>query len=77
MAVCKVRPLAEALTDATVYVLYACILRTFFHVYIICMHYDRITDAKKRRPKITCVFKHGWKPSQKTRLDVLIIFHVE
>ena len=56
MAVCKVRPLAEALTDATVYVLYACILRTFFHVYIICMHYDRITDAKETRQNITCFF---------------------
>ena len=48
MAVCKVRPLAEALTDATVYVLYACILRTFFHVYIICIHYDRITAPTPR-----------------------------
>ena len=52
-----VRPLAEALTDATVYILYECILRTFFHVYIICMHYNRITDAKETRQNITCFLR--------------------
>ena len=38
---------------------------------------SRNTEAKKARPKIMCFFKNGWKPSQKTRLDALIIFHIE
>ena len=35
------------------------------------------TEAKKARPKIMFFFKNGWEPSQKTRLDALIIFHIE
>ena len=39
---------------------------------------NRNTEAKKVRPKIVFfVFKNGWKLSQKMRLDVLIIFHIE
>ena len=37
---------------------------------------SRNTEAKKARPKIMFSFKNGWEPSQKTRLDALIIFHI-
>ena len=36
----------------------------------------RNTEAKKVRPNII-FFKSGWKPSQKMRLDALIIFLIE
>ena len=38
---------------------------------------SRNTEAKKARPKIMYFFKNGWEPSQKMRLDALIIFHIE
>ena len=33
--------------------------------------------SKTLKPKNMKFFKHCWKPSQKMRLDALIIFHIE
>ena len=38
---------------------------------------SRNTETKKQDRKSCAFLKNGWKPSQKTRLDALIIFHIE
>ena len=38
---------------------------------------NRNTEAGKNETENHVFFKNGWKPSQKMRLDALIIFHIE
>ena len=45
--------------------------------YLVWWLNNRNTDAKKARPKDPVFFRNGWKPSQKMRLDALIIFLIE
>ena len=45
--------------------------------YLVWWVNNRNTDAKKARPKNHVFFKNGWKPSQKMRLDALIILLIE
>ena len=58
------------------YYMHVFYVRFFMYILYVCITIGLL--MLKRQDRISHVFfKNGWKPSQKTRFDALIIFHVE